>query len=127
MPPVRSKSVTRGLLITFLMFFCTAFASVTGLDQKDSEARQAMAHADTLRAEWKEASLRQATEEYDRAATIWRSTGDFTNAARAALRSGDVYFLMSRYGEALKRYEDSQALARTKDRLVEASALSQMA
>lgn len=127
MPPVRSKSVTRGLLIALSMSFCTALASVGGLDQKDSEARQAMANADALRAEWKEASLRHAADEYDRAAIVWRSAGDLTNAARAALKSGDVYFLMSRYSEALKRYQDTQALAGTSDIVVEANALSQMA
>lgn len=102
--------------------------TVTALDLKDSEARQAIAHAEVLRASWTEMSLRQAIGQYDKAALIWTTAGDSTNASRAALRSGDVYFLLSRYREALKRYQDALAFAGKKsDWLAEARALSQMA
>ena len=43
------------------------------------------------------------------------------------LKCGDVYFLLSEYPEALKRYENAAALAtKTSDRTTEGKALSQM-
>lgn len=117
-----------------LICFCIAFAeirvqsaSVTSVDQKQSEARQAMDRADMLRANWTEASLREALDLYEKAALIWISTSDFANASQATLKSGDVYFLFNEYGEALKRYQNAEALAgKTGDWLVKASTLSRM-
>ena len=144
MLPPGSKSKTHGLLIA--LSFCIAFAIVgfyvpqtasaavealktaTPSDQKDAEAREAMAHADRLLGEWQETSLRKAIEEYDRAGQIWRSIGDFTNASRAALKSGDVYFFLSQFHDARKIYQDARDLAvKKRDRLAEANALSHMA
>ena len=145
MLPPRSRSRIKGLLVTLLLSFGIAIAAVltfrvsepsmaqttansdAGM-QKDSEARQAMAEGERLRAEWKKDSLHRATQEFDRAAAIWRAINDFTNASRATLRSGEVYFLLSQYQDALQRYQDAQALAvKKRDRLAEASALSRMA
>ena len=151
MLPPRSKSQTKGLLVTLLLSLGIVIAvvsvrvrepssmaqtaakndelkPVTPSDQKANEARQAMVQADTLSDEWQEASLRRAIEEYDRAAQIWSSIGDFTNASRATIRSGEVYFVLSKYPDALKRYQHARALAlKKRDRLAEASALAQMA
>src|SRR5215213_3130781 len=100
---------------------------ITPAGRKDSEARQAMATAGVLRAEWTEASLRQAREAYDKAAVIWTSLRNFSSASQASLRAGDVYFRLSEYAEALRRYQNAATLAvKTDDRLAEAKALSLM-
>lgn len=81
------------------------------LDQKDSEARQAVARADELRANWMEASLRETIEQYDKAVLIWISASDFAAAVQPTLKSADVCFLLNEYREALKRYEQAKELA----------------
>lgn len=98
----------------------------TALDQKDSEARDAVARADALRASWTESSLRQAVAEYDKAASIWTSIHNSASAAYALLEAGDVCFLFSDYPEALKRYQHAERLAGA-EWLAKARALSQMA
>ena len=100
--------------------------SFTALDQKDSDARQAFARADRLRADWTQNSFRQATVQYDRAAQIWISISDFASASHATLKSASVFFRLSEYPEALKRYQNALALAeRAGDWLAKARALSQ--
>lgn len=101
--------------------------AITPLDRKDSEARQALARAEVLRANWTEASLRKAIEEYGKAALIWTSASDSANASHATLKSGDLYFHFSEYAEALRRYQNAVALAgETGDWLAQARALSRM-
>ena len=98
----------------------------TTLDQKDDEARQANARGDQLCENWTQNSFRQAIQEYERAAQIWISTSEFASASDAIRKSGDVYFLLSEYPEALKRYQNAKALAeRAADWLAKAQALSQ--
>src|SRR6476661_5711596 len=48
-----------------------ASRELAGMDQKDSEPRQAMDRADKLRANWTKASLQEAIELYDKAALLW--------------------------------------------------------
>jgi tetratricopeptide (TPR) repeat protein len=101
--------------------------TVTPLDRKDSEARQAMAHAGRLRANWTEASFRHATEQFDKAVSIWTSAADFAAAANASLKSGDVYFLFGDYKKALERYQSAEALAiKAGDWFAQARALSRI-
>lgn len=100
--------------------------SATSQDRKDSEARRAIAAAEVLRANWAEASLRQASEHYDEAASMWTALQDFSSAARATLKSGDVQFLLSNYPKASERYQKAASLAATAgDRVTQATALSQ--
>src|SRR5262249_6368389 len=100
---------------------------VTLAARKDSEARQAMNSAGVKRAEWKEASLRQAIDEYEKAAVSWTSLGNLSSASQAILKSGDVYFLLSEYQQALKQYQSAVALAaKAHDPLAEAKALSHL-
>lgn len=100
---------------------------VTAQNQKDSEARQAMAHGEMLRAQSLAASFTEATNQFDKAALNWSSISDFSNAAQAALKSGDILFGLSEYQEAFKRYQDAQTLAeKADDWLAQARALSQM-
>jgi CHAT domain-containing protein/tetratricopeptide (TPR) repeat protein len=104
-----------------------SFRTVTPLHRKDSEARRAMARAQVLRSNWTQTSLRQAREEYETAALIWRSASDFANASTARLKTGDMYFLFSEYGEALKQYQNAEAFAtEAGDWLARVRALSHM-
>ncbi|HEU4834923.1 MAG TPA: CHAT domain-containing tetratricopeptide repeat protein [Pyrinomonadaceae bacterium] len=97
---------------------------ITLADRKDSEARHIMANAEVLRSMWKEASLRESIGEYDKAAPIWTSLGNFSSASQATLKSGDVTFLLGEAAEALKRYQNAATLAaKGVDRLAEAKAL----
>lgn len=99
--------------------------SVTAVDRKDSEARQVMGSAEVLRAAWTKASLLQAIDTYDKAALIWTSVSDFSNASMAAIKAGDVCFRLTEYSEALKRFETAAKLSRQiRDRISEGRALS---
>jgi CHAT domain-containing protein len=135
------------LLSILLMCFCTGVVIATSTasetpaqklnpqisttatppDPKDGEAQQALARGDTLRTKWAAASLREAIDEYEKAALLWISISDFPNASKATLKSGDVYRLLSEYAQALKKYQSAEALAKKSgDWLVQATALSQI-
>lgn len=87
-----------------------------------------MTRAEGLRTNWTETALRQASEDYNNAYSIWISISDFANASKAALESGDIYFLFSKYAEALKRYKNAENTAKkSRDWLTQARALSRMA
>lgn len=102
-----------------------ALTPITLAGRKDSEAGQAMAATGALRATWEEASLRKAIELYEKAAGSWTSLGNFSSASQATLKSGDVYFLLSEYQQALSRYQSAAKLAtRAHDLRAEAKALS---
>jgi CHAT domain-containing protein len=101
--------------------------SSTPLDSNDSEAGQALAQAEALRANWTAASLREAIIQYEKAALLYISTSDFSNASKATLKAGDVYFHTSDYTQALKHYQNAEALAqKAGDWLAQATALSQV-
>jgi CHAT domain-containing protein/tetratricopeptide (TPR) repeat protein len=114
--------------IALLIVVFRVSASATTLnDQKNAETRQAMARAESSRTNWTEAALRQALEDYDNAYSIWTSSSDFANASKAALESGDIHFLFSKYAEALKRYKNAENTAtKSGDWLTQARALSRM-
>lgn len=101
--------------------------AVTHADRKDSEARQVLANAEVLRTSWTEASQRQAIEKYDKAALIWTSVSDSSNASLAATKAGDVWFQLSQYAEALEHFQKALKLSkRSGDRISEGRALSRM-
>ena len=153
-PAKRRRLKTEKLLSVLLMCFCIALViavscvlktassaseipaqyikvqtstTVTPTDPKDGEAQQALAHGDALRANWTAASLREAIDQYEKAALLWTSISDFPNASKATLKAGDVYRLLSEYTQAFKRYQNAEALAKKSgDWLVQATALSQM-
>jgi CHAT domain-containing protein len=79
---------------------------------KQQFARQLMTESDSLRAEWSEKALRQAAQNYDAARNIFLATGDYREAAAASIRSGETFFVLAEYREALKRYEEALANAR---------------
>jgi len=101
--------------------------TVTLPEPKDSEARQVLAHAEALRANWTAVSLREAIDHYQKATLLWTSISDFRNASEATLKAGDIYFLLSEYAQALKQYENAEALAqKSGDWLAKATASSQL-
>lgn len=100
---------------------------ITPATRTDSEARQAMNDAGVKRAEWKEVALRKAIDDYEKAAASWTSLGNLSSASQVTLKSGDVYFLLSEYEQALKQYQNAAALAaKAHDPLAEAKALSHL-
>ncbi|HEX6043319.1 MAG TPA: CHAT domain-containing protein [Pyrinomonadaceae bacterium] len=102
-------------------------AQITPSEVQGGEPQRLMADADALRAQWKEAQLREAVVKYDKAATTFTSASDLSNAALATLRAGDVCFDLSEFREALKRYEHAATLAnKADDRLAEGRALSNL-
>jgi CHAT domain-containing protein/tetratricopeptide (TPR) repeat protein len=151
MPATRRSKSERGVLgLLWLICFCITLSSresqslqpqhtpsqqesntqslTTALDQKTSEARQSSARADELRATWKEASLREAIEQYDKASVTWISVSDFANATQSTLKSGDVFFLLNEYPKALERYQKADTLAdKTGDWLTKATPMARMA
>ena len=131
----RTKTKTAALLLTSLMCFCITFVELrvessadnAPTDQKQSETQQAIERGDVLRAKWTKDSLREAITQYEKAVFIATAASDFASASQATLKSGDVYLIFSEYGEALKRYQNAEALARkTGDWLMKANALSRM-
>ena len=124
---------TKRLTGVSLLVLCVSVLHVnaagnTVRHRKDSEARQALDQGDLLQANWNEVSLREAAEQFDTAALLWKSLGNFTDASRALLKSGDTYFNRSEYSEAQKRFEEAVSLAAKKeDALDEAKALSRLA
>ena len=104
-----------------------ALTALTPAGRKDSEARVIMATAGVLRAEWKEASLRQSINEFDKAALMWTALGNLSSASQATLKSAELHFLLSEYSEALNEGQNAAALAKKAgDRIGEARALSRV-
>lgn len=101
--------------------------SITDAGRKDSEARHALGDGEVLRAAWTRASLVEAVEKYDQATQLWTSVYDFSDAAMAAIKAGDVCFRLNQYPEAQKRFENAAKLSRqTGDRISEARALDRI-
>src|SRR5262249_13122236 len=122
----RRRTTAAGLSIVF--FLSIGGTALARTRENDNEAQQALAQAEALRTSWTETSLRQSAEQFEKAALIWRSLGDFSHASVAPLKSGDAYFDLSEYREALKRYQDAVVLALKKqDWLTEAKASTQLA
>lgn len=88
------------------------FVTITATLRTDTEARRLVADAEVLRANWKESDLRLAKEKFDQAAQVWESITDFSSAAVAILKAGDVCFHLSELTEALKRYKSAEAFAK---------------
>ena len=102
--------------------------NATARDRKISEAQQAMIRAQLLCTKWTESSFRQAVTQYDRAAQISSSISDFSIASEATLKSADVYFGLSEYPEAQKRYQTAITLSeKAGDWLAKAQSLSHAA
>jgi CHAT domain-containing protein/tetratricopeptide (TPR) repeat protein len=102
-------------------------STATADDREAEAAQQLIAKASVLRADWTEASLRQAIEKYDGAALVWRSVHNLRSAALASMSAGRVCFVLGDYREALKRYQAAADEAKTAGaKLEESQALSQI-
>lgn len=100
---------------------------VTARFRKDSEARGLMSSAEGLRATWSTTELREAKGKYRKAALLWTSISDYSNASLATLKAGDVCFLLSELREALKLYRQAALLGgKSRYRVAEGKALSQI-
>ena len=96
-------------------------------ERKDSEARQLVADAEALQANWTASDLRQARDKFDQAAVIWTSIADFSHASLATLQAGHISFRLSEFAEALKRYKKAERLAqKPPSRLAQGTALSHL-
>jgi len=103
------------------------FSPVAKQGQKDTEAQKAFSRAEVLRTNWTEPALREAMENFDKAATIWTEIGNLSRASNAKLKSGDLCFSLSQYNQAGNRYHAAANLgAKASDHLGEARALSQL-
>ena len=98
-----------GLLTMALPMLANA---ADGEVSKQQIARRLMTEAGSLRAEWSERALRHAIQNYDAAKNIFRATGDYREAAAASIRSGETFFVLAEYREALKRYDEALVDAR---------------
>lgn len=133
MPTTSSEFIKTGLLSILLIGFCVVLAesrvqsSKMAAGQTSSDAQQATERAEQLRANWTKPSLQEAIVEYEKAALLWISASDFSRASQAILNSGDLFFLFSDYREALKRFQQAEALAeKAGDWLERANALSRI-
>jgi CHAT domain-containing protein len=128
------KSICKTEHVFSILFVCFCLSAVAlfclpanASTQKDSEAREAITRAEALRGQWTKDALREAIGEYDKAVLIWISVSEFSNASHAMLKSGDVYFVLSEYAEAMKHYQRAAALAaKAGDWLAKAQASSNM-
>jgi CHAT domain-containing protein/tetratricopeptide (TPR) repeat protein len=101
-------------------------AVLTTQDRLDHEARKLMAAATILRAHWTKTSLNEAIDKYDKAALVWKESGNFSNAAHALTEAGEVCFLLSQYNDALKRYRTAEQMIATTANETRARALGQI-
>lgn len=125
----RSRTIAAVFSLVFVLSIArtTTARKFSATREKDNEAQQALAQAEALRVNWTETSVRQSAEQFDKAASIWRSLGDFSNASRATIKSGDAYFDLSQYREAHQRYQNAVVLAvKKQDWLSEARALTKL-
>ena len=153
MPATRRSKSERGVLgLLWLICFCISLSSRESqspqsqhtpgqqksntqslttdgeLDQKNSEARQASARADELRALGRKLHCEKRSNSMTRRRSRWISVSDFANAMQTTLKSGDVYFLLNEYPRALERYQKADTLAdKTGDWLTKATAMARMA
>lgn len=101
--------------------------TVAPTDLKDVKARQELAVGNALRASWKAVSLREAVDHYEKAALLWTSISKLASASEAMLEAGDIYVLLSEYAQALKQFQNAEALAQQSGNwLAHATALSQI-
>lgn len=99
-------------------------AALSSVDQGTSLATR-MEKARTLRSEWRESSLRDAILEYGEVQRQSKATGDYEQAAQAAKNSGDVYFFLGDYRNALEQYKEARSFWKlTYNRSAEMQALN---
>jgi CHAT domain-containing protein/tetratricopeptide (TPR) repeat protein len=93
----------------------------TPAGERESAARQAIAQASVLRADWTKNSLRRAIEKYEEAALIWLSLNNLRRAAAATIQAGEVCLALGEYQEALSHYRKAAAQAKTAGAIAEES------
>lgn len=121
------KRLTIGLCCLSLLMLALPDIGPVSAAGPSGEARELMADADALRNNWKEADLRAALAKYDQAAQLLTSFRDDPIVSVAMLKAASVYFHLSEFDGALKRYQNVVAVAENAgDRLAQGRALSQI-
>ena len=102
-------------------------SEATKSDRELDSAHQLLASASRLREQWTAGALKQAVENYDKAATI-ALRRNVRTAADAMNEAGRTLFLLGQYREALKRFTmAANSAQKTGDKLTHASVLGQIA
>lgn len=84
--------------------------------------------AESLRLEWREASLRLALQRYRSAITLYRQKRDNEGEAKALVGAGEVFSIFGEQKEALIQYRRALGLSRvTRDAKLEADVLNRLA
>jgi CHAT domain-containing protein len=116
-----------GMVMSLMLLLLAGVGFASSASNANDEARQLMAGADVLRDEWKAADLRQAKEKYEKAALMWTSIADYSNASLAILGAGDVCLVLSEFHEALKLYKQAAVFSeKSGNRMAHGRALSQI-
>jgi CHAT domain-containing protein/tetratricopeptide (TPR) repeat protein len=76
------------------------------------QARMALAEAAQFRERQDQSSQLAAVAKYKEASRLWQSADDFSKAVETICSTGDVYFVLSQYPEALAQYESALSLSR---------------
>jgi CHAT domain-containing protein/tetratricopeptide (TPR) repeat protein len=114
--------------LTLLLFTNVGLASVASALNADNEASQLMTSAESLRGKWSAPDLREATQRYLKAASIWTSLSEYSKASLATSKAGDVCLVLSEFGEAVKLYKRATQLGeKGRDRMAQGRAMSQLA
>ena len=110
-PPYRSRPPWAHLLsacvlvvITFVIGANCA-AAATEQDALAAIAEQAR----VLRSEWRETSLLSAIAKYREAQARAQTVGNYEMAAEMATQAGEVYFVLSKYKDALEQYSTARS------------------
>ncbi|HEX3145782.1 MAG TPA: CHAT domain-containing tetratricopeptide repeat protein, partial [Pyrinomonadaceae bacterium] len=100
---------------------------ITTADRDLIPAQTFFARASLLRAEFTESSLREAIEDYDRAASSFRLSKNFPGAAIASMASGETSLVLGNYRDAISKYQTAVTHAKNARTVrMEAQAWSQM-
>lgn len=105
----------------------TALQNASPSEKVREQAMKSFAAAETLRADWKEQSLREAISNYADASLYWQSIGSRREAAEALEGAGELQFILSEYYQALNSYEKALIMRRIlKDEVGMAGTLDRM-
>ena len=108
-------------LILFLFLVCGSAHPAVGADS----TAERLERADVLRSQWREASLLEAISIYAEIKTQSTAAGQHAQAAMAAQKAGDLYFILSKYQQALAQYNEARSFWRAaRNRMGEMRALN---
>lgn len=99
--------------------------NATPRHQLNDEAVRADAEAESLRDRQDLSSQLAAASKYSEAQRLWEAAGEFSRVAEKLCDTGDVYFALSQYRQALAHYTKALSLGeRNRDRVARLAALN---